>query len=217
MIFIGEETFAGCDELTITAPMGSYAQEYAKAKAIPFRATAPKKSSDGTAKASVETDVSSERGEHAEGETPKERMMRLSRKILEAQGSSVETEAEGKEEEAEHQRAEEVERKRKEEAAAADRIRQMVHAMAEEERKRKEEEAERKRKEEEAERKRKEEELAARRALYSTLAEQIGEQTLIISKNKGWFGTQARLRKAAKQRLAELEAQLAREFPNGKP
>ena len=271
---IAASAFNKCNDLTIIAPEGSFAQRYAKTNGIPFREMPPEKSSNTAAKAPKETVVSAEQSKHREEETPKERMLRLSRKILEAQGSSVETEAGRKRkeeaacqqaeeaerkrkeeeerlraEEAERKRKEEVERKRKEEeaerkrkeeAATADRIRQMVHAMAEEERKRKaeaerkrkeeeerlraeeaerkrKEEVERKRKEEEAERKRKEEELAARRALYGSLAEQIGEQTLIISRNRGWFGTQARLRKTAKQRLAELEAQLAREFPNGKP
>ena len=223
---ISESAFSLCKNLTIIVPEGSYAQRYAESNGISFHAMTLKTISSNAVKVPKKTEVSAERNEHTEGETPKERMLRLSRKISEAQSGPVETEAERKrKEEVERQRAEEVERKRKEEAAAAERIRQIAHAMAEEERKRKEEAerkrkedaAERKRKEEEAERKRKEEELAARRALYSTLAEQIGEQTLIISRNKGWFGTQARLRKTAKQRLAELEAQLAREFPNGKP
>ena len=89
-----------------------------------------------------------------------------------------------------------------------------------------EEEAERKRKEEEAERKRKaveeaerqrQAELVAKRARYDEISNAINLQMQIIAQNKGWFGAQAKARKAAQEHLATLQAQLAKEFPKGKP
>lgn len=38
---IGEDAFEGCEKLTIFAPAGSYAEEYAREKGIPFSAVGP--------------------------------------------------------------------------------------------------------------------------------------------------------------------------------
>ena len=71
---------------------------------------------------------------------------------------------------------------------------------------------------EEAERRRKAaEELAARRARYDELSSAIVLQLQIISQNKGWFGAQAKTRKAAQKQLEILQVQLNNEFPDGKP
>ena len=60
------------------------------------------------------------------------------------------------------------------------------------------------------------EELAAKRTRYDEISKRISEQERIIAENRGWFGAQAKARKAAQQQLSELQAQLAREFPNGR-
>ena len=79
------------------------------------------------------------------------------------------------------------------------------------------EEAEQRRKAaEEAERKR-QVELVEKRSRYDALQKNISEQEQIIAENRGWFGAQAKARKAAKEQLASLQAQLNREFPNGRP
>lgn len=80
---------------------------------------------------------------------------------------------------------------------------------------------------EEAERRHREEErrleklhqqqLAAQRRRYAEIMEAISCQMQIISQNKGWFGTQAQLRKAAQEQLKCLQEQLTKEFPDGKP
>lgn len=59
--------------------------------------------------------------------------------------------------------------------------------------------------------------LAARRNHYNEISQAISLQMQIIAQNKGWFGAQAKARKAAQEQLSVLQAQLAREFPNGKP
>lgn len=85
------------------------------------------------------------------------------------------------------------------------------------ERKRKAQEAERRRKAaEEAERKR-QAELVAKRTHYDELQKNISEQERIITENRGWFGEHAKVRKAAKEQLAILQAQLTKEFPHGRP
>ena len=112
------------------------------------------------------------------------------------------------EEERLRREAEEAERKHQEE----ERLRREA-----EEAERKHQEEERLRREaEEAERKR-QEALAERRNHYDELSNAISHQAEIIAHNKGWFGTQAKARKNAQEQLAILQAQLLREFPNGKP
>lgn len=59
--------------------------------------------------------------------------------------------------------------------------------------------------------------LAAQRARYTEIEQAISLQLKIIGQNKGWFGEQARARKAAQEQLAHLQGQLAKEFPQGKP
>ena len=128
---------------------------------------------------------------------------------------------------AEEKTRKEMEEKRhREEEEAQFRALQRARQEAEAERKRMEEEAERKRKEEEAERKRKaveeaerqrQAELVAKRARYDEISNAINLQMQIIAQNKGWFGAQAKARKAAQEHLATLQAQLAKEFPKGKP
>ena len=59
--------------------------------------------------------------------------------------------------------------------------------------------------------------LSARRARYAEIEQAIALQMQIINQNKGWFGAQAQARKAAQEQLANLQAQLAKEFPGGKP
>lgn len=108
-------------------------------------------------------------------------------------------------------RKEAAEQKRKEEAAIAERKRQEEAAIAE--RKRQEEAAI-------AEKKRKEAAIIAlrqRHQRYQEIADAIAETMDVIEKNKGWFGNQAKIRKAAQARLLQLQEQMAREFPTGKP
>lgn len=107
-------------------------------------------------------------------------------------------------EEEERRRQEEESRRRAEE----ERIR------LEEERKIREEE-ERKRREEEE--RRRQERLEAARKEYDQLKEDINLQLKIISENKGWFGTAAKIRKAAQERLNMLQARLEKDFPAGRP
>lgn len=90
-----------------------------------------------------------------------------------------------------------------------------------EERKQREEELARHRKEEE-ERKQCEEELARRqretaelRSRYYNLLQERQEQEQIVAQNRGWFGIQAKKRKAAQMRIREIDAQLALAFPKG--
>lgn len=59
--------------------------------------------------------------------------------------------------------------------------------------------------------------LSARRARYAEIEQAIALQMQIINQNKGWFGAQAQARKAAQEQLDNLQAQLAKEFPGGKP
>jgi hypothetical protein len=89
-----------------------------------------------------------------------------------------------------------------------------------------EQEAERKRQQEEAERRRKAAEeaeryrlavLAEKRKRYDQIMKQIADQNQIVSTNRGWFGVQAKNRKAALQQIEMLQSQLAHEFPNGRP
>lgn len=89
-----------------------------------------------------------------------------------------------------------------------------------------EQEAERKRQQEEAERRRKAAEeaeryrlavLAEKRKRYDQITKQIADQNQIVSANRGWFGVQAKNRKAALQQIEMLQSLLAREFPNGRP
>lgn len=114
----------------------------------------------------------------------------------------------------------EAERKRRdaEEVARFQEL-QRARAEAEAERKRKEEEEYRRRAAEEAEvtERRRQEQLAAVRVRYEQLTAKIAEQEQIIDQNKGWFGIQAKNRKAAQEQLRILQAQLAQEFPKGKP
>ena len=115
------------------------------------------------------------------------------------------------EQEAEQKRKQEEEERRKLE------YEERCRREAEERARKAAEEAERRRKAaEEAERKR-QAELAAKRAHYDELQKNISGQERIIADNRGWFGEQAKARKAAKEQLAILQAQLAREFPNGRP
>ena len=118
---------------------------------------------------------------------------------------------------AEEKTRKEMEEKRHREEEAQFRALQRARQEAEAERKRKEEEAERKRKAvEEAERQR-QAELVAKRTRYDEISNAINLQMQIIAQNKGWFGAQAKARKAAQEQLTTLQAQLAKEFPNGKP
>ena len=59
--------------------------------------------------------------------------------------------------------------------------------------------------------------LLEQRARYHELSRAIAEQHRIIDQNKGWFGVQAKTRKTAQEQLELLQAQLQKEFPNGKP
>lgn len=81
-------------------------------------------------------------------------------------------------------------------------------------------EEERKRREAElaaaAERKR-QIELAQKRKSYDELEAAIARQEKIIAENKGWFGAQAKARKAAQEELNLLKAKMIRQFPLGKP
>ena len=113
-----------------------------------------------------------------------------------------------REAEAERKRQEEAERLRRE---AAERERR-----AKEEAQRREREEQRRREVEE-EKRRQEEQLAVRRARYDQLMAMIAEQSRIIRENTGWFGEQAKIRRAAKEQKHRLEALLAEEFPNGRP
>lgn len=64
-------------------------------------------------------------------------------------------------------------------------------------------------------RRRKETEVLKSR--YHDLLQERQEQEQIVAQNRGWFGAQAKRRKAAKIRIQEINAQLAREFPQGAP
>jgi hypothetical protein len=101
---------------------------------------------------------------------------------------------------------------------------EQLEAQKQEEERRKREYEERRRREAEEGRRREAEaeqkrqaELAVKRAHYDELQKNISEQEQIISENRGWFGAQAKARKTAKEQLASLQAQLNREFPNGRP
>lgn len=59
--------------------------------------------------------------------------------------------------------------------------------------------------------------LRQRHQRYQEIADAIAETMDVIEKNKGWFGNQAKIRKAAQARLLQLQEQMAREFPTGKP
>ena len=79
------------------------------------------------------------------------------------------------------------------------------------------EEAERQRKAAEAAEQHRLAVLEEKRRYYDQLMTQIAEQNQIISENRGWFGVQAKNRKAAKLKLEALQIQLAHAFPNGRP
>ena len=58
----------------------------------------------------------------------------------------------------------------------------------------------------------KEEEYKSR---YYNLLHQLQEQERIVSENRGWFGIQAKRRKAAQMCIREIKAKLASEYPAG--
>ena len=62
-----------------------------------------------------------------------------------------------------------------------------------------------------------EEQLAIAREWYDQLSEKIRKQKEIIDQNSGWFGTAAKIRKAAQDELRSVEDQMHKEFPNGRP
>ncbi len=59
--------------------------------------------------------------------------------------------------------------------------------------------------------------LKASQERYDQLSQNIIQQKKIIEKNSGWFGMEAKTRKAAQAELSLLEKLLLEEFPNGKP
>ena len=61
------------------------------------------------------------------------------------------------------------------------------------------------------------EKVTYERAKYDELCSRIEHQKEIIAQNKGWFGTPAKLRKAAQEELHYLERKMQEEFPNGEP
>lgn len=61
------------------------------------------------------------------------------------------------------------------------------------------------------------EKLALAQAKYDQLLCEIKKQKEIIDQNRGWFGSPAKIRKAAQEQLRILESQMSKEFPNGKP
>lgn len=120
----------------------------------------------------------------------------------------------------EEQRHEEKERHRREEEAR--RIREELRRKAEEARKVCEEEVRRIRLEEERkpceeEERRRRERLEAAQREYDQLKEDITFQLQIINQNQGWFGSAARIRKAAQEHLGVLQARLEKDFPAGRP
>lgn len=50
---------------------------------------------------------------------------------------------------------------------------------------------------------------------YYNLLHQLQEQERIVSENRGWFGIQAKRRKAAQMCIREIKAKLASEYPAG--
>ena len=56
-----------------------------------------------------------------------------------------------------------------------------------------------------------------KQAHYDVLVSACREQKQIILNNRGWFGAQAKRRKAAIKQLEEIRRQLAFEFPAGRP
>lgn len=114
--------------------------------------------------------------------------------------------------------AAEAERIRKEEEARRQReYEERCRREAEERERKAAEEAERRRKIAEEEERYRLAVLAEKRNRYDQLIKQVADQNRIISENRGWFGAQAKARKAAQSQLATLQAQLSREFPNGRP
>ena len=67
------------------------------------------------------------------------------------------------------------------------------------------------------EKKRQEERLVAARARYDELSKKIRQQEEIIAQNTGWFGAEAKARKAAQNELRSIESQRRSEFPGGRP
>lgn len=61
-----------------------------------------------------------------------------------------------------------------------------------------------------------EQKLQERRERYQKFVKAIEIQKQIISQNKGLFGSQAHARKEAQEKLARLEKQMEKEFPDGK-
>lgn len=113
----------------------------------------------------------------------------------------------------------EAEQKRQQEAIRQQREyeEQCRREAAECERRAAEEEAERRRQAAEKAELQRQAELAARRARFDEISSAITAQMQIVAQNKGWFGSQAKARKAAKEQVDILQQQLAREFPNGRP
>ena len=109
---------------------------------------------------------------------------------------------------------EKAERKAREEEAAR---------KAEEERRLQEElrakEEEERHLREEAEQRRREAELrlAEEQATYDELQADIKLQKRIIDENRSWFGSKARVRKAAQEALESLLQTLSEKYPNGRP
>lgn len=62
-----------------------------------------------------------------------------------------------------------------------------------------------------------EQKLQERCERYQKFVKAIEMQKQIITQNKGLFGSQAQARKEAQEKLARLQAQMEKEFPNGKP
>ena len=131
-----------------------------------------------------------------------------------AEAARAEAEAKARAEEEAKKRAE-AETKAKAEAEALTKAEAEARAKAESEARAKAEaEARAKAAEEE---KIRAEKLALAQAKYDQLLSEIKKQKEIIDQNRGWFGSPAKIRKAAQEQLRILESQMSKEFPNGKP
>ena len=197
---LDDHCFTGCDNLTeAIVTEGSAAHDYFTKLGIPCRFT----------DSAPAVPAPAEQEDHGIDDLRLDiaDTQRLRKEAEEAEQQQREAEAEAERLRLE---AEEAERLRKEAEEAAKRPADPMEA----ERMRRE--AEQQQFEaEQARQKRKE--AAARRKQYDKLYDEIARQDYIIATNSGLFGQSARNRKDAEKRRAALQAQLKREFPNGRP
>ena len=210
---IEDGCFRGWENLTeAIVTEGSYAEGYFAELGIPCRYA------DTVPTEDIPTDPADDIEELRLDLAETERLRREAEEAEQRRAAEEAERLQREQEEAERIRREAEEAQARREAEEAERLRKEAERLRndpkEAERLRREAE-QREFKAEQARQKRRE--LAAQRKQYDKLYDEIARQDYIIATNSGLFGQSARTRKDAEKRRTLLQAQLKREFPNGRP